>query len=233
MTARAKPHAGTRQASRDTVEIRERAIAVVEAARHSDIVERWKSQALRSIGQEPALNGARGTRSVSRFGLFAGWFRGVWRAHDAALGIEGLVAKAEALLRADDASGAVNLARRALEHALLDDYRTRLWLVTAWAGIGQRDPFLAHAALQQLPLAAHTIELVAAYLSTCNRTDEATRLVLEARKMGHRSRAASKQLIELLVVGGAPQEASRVAFEDRHLLSECDIQALVDAGIFV
>jgi hypothetical protein len=205
-------------------------VALVEAASHGDLVARWKSHALRSIGK-PKPDAARGIRSRLGFGLFAEWCRGVWQAHDAALGIEKLVTKAEALLQADEPTGAADVALRALEHALLDEYRTRLWLITAWAGIGQRDPFLTHSALQQLPPAALTIELVTAYLTTCNRVDEATLLLAEARSMGHRSRTASKQLIDLLVLRGTAQEAARVAAEDRDLLSGRDLDVLSDAGL--
>lgn len=165
------------------------------------------------------------------FGLLADWFRGVWQAHDAAFGVEKLVTEAEALLQADDPTGAAHIARRALARALLDEYRTRLWLITAWAGIGQRDPFLTHAALQELPAATITIELVAAYLTTCNRVDEATVLLNQARSMGHHSRATSKQLIDLLVMRGAVQEASRIATEDHALLSGRDLEALAHAGL--
>jgi hypothetical protein len=123
-----------RHVSRDTVEIRERALAIVESAQHGDIVERWKNEVLSSIGQESGHDATRNFRFVPGIGLLTDWLRGVWRAHDAALGIEKLIAKAQALLQADDATGAAHIAGRALEHALLDEYRTRLWLITAWAG---------------------------------------------------------------------------------------------------
>lgn len=167
------------------------------------------------------------------FGLFADWFRAIRRAHDVALGIEKLIAKAEGLLQADDPFGAAHVARHALARALLDEHRARLWLTTAWAGIGQRDPFLVHAALQQLPAAALTLDLVSAYLTTCNRADEATDLLTEARKTGYRSRATSKQLIELLVARGSRREAARLASEDGDLLSDRDLQALAGAGLAV
>jgi hypothetical protein len=220
------------QLPRDTAQTRERVVALVEAASHGDLVAQWKSHALHGIGK-PKPDVARGVRSRLGLGLFAEWCRGVWQAHDAALGIERLVTKAEALLQANEPTGAANIARRALEHALLDEYRSRLWLITAWAGIGQRDPFLAHAALQQLPATALTVELVTAYLTTCNRVDEATAFLMEARSMGHRARTTSKQLIDLLVLRGTVQEAARVAAEDRDLLSGRDLDALADAGLCV
>jgi hypothetical protein len=208
-------------------------LSAVDSASFADIVEQWKSQALRSIGRQPERDEAPGKQFGFRFSLLAEWFRGLGQAHDAALGVEKLIAKAEGLLQADDPNGAAHVAQRLLAHALREDYRTRLWLVTAWAGIGQRNPFLTHAALQQLPAAALTLDLVTAYLTTCNRADEATVLLKEARRMGHRSRATSKQLIDLLVVRDAAQEASRVANEDLDLLSGGDLAALVDAGLFV
>jgi hypothetical protein len=206
--------------------------AIVEAASRTDIVEQWKRQSLRGIRREPGHDDAHVKRLGLRLHQLSNWFRRVWRAHDAALGIEKLIARAEALLAADDAAGAAQIARRALEHALLDDYRVRLWLITAWAGVGQRDPFLTHAAMLHLPTAACTIDIVSAYLSTCNRTDEALALLMEARRLGHRSRATSKQLLDLLVMRGAAREASRVANEDRHLLASDELAALADAGLF-
>jgi hypothetical protein len=203
----------------------------VEAARWTDTVEQWKSQALRGIRPEPAHDGAHAKRLELRLRL-SNWLRRVWQAHDAALGIEKLMARAEALLEADDPAGAARVARRALEHALLDDYRVRLWLITAWAGVGQRDPFLTHAAMLQLPMALCTIDLVSAYLTTCNRTDEALALMTEARRLGHRSRTTSKQLLDLLVMRGAAREASRVANEDRQLFASDELAALADAGLF-
>jgi hypothetical protein len=116
---------------------------------------------------------------------------------------------------------------------LLDEHRKRLWLTTAWSGIGQGDPFLTHTALQQLPAEALTIDLVAAYLTTCNRLDEACDLLAEARRAGYRSRACTKQWIDLLVRRGALQDAARLAAEDSGLLSDHDIEALARAGLTV
>ena len=127
----------------------------------------------------------------------------------------------------------MRIAQSALAHTLLDENRTRLWLTTAWAGIGQRDPFLTHTALQQLPAEALTIDLIAAYLTTCNRLDEAADLLEQAREAGYRSRACSKQWIDLLVMRGFMQEAARLAAEDSDLLSDRDIEALAGAGLAV
>lgn len=226
-------HIQPREAARNLVEIRELVAATVEAARRSDIVEQWKSQALSGIGRAPEPRGTRGRWLVFAFGLLVDWLRGVWQAHDAALGIEKLAIRAENLLQADDAIGAAHVARLALTRALANEYRTRLWLITAWAGVGQRDPFLTHAALRQLPAPALTVELVAAYLSTCNRTDEAVALLMAARKMCHRSRVATKQLIDLLLLRGAEREAARVAADDRDLLTSRELQALADAGLAI
>jgi hypothetical protein len=222
-----------RHASRDTAEIRERALAVLAAASREDLVEQWKGHALRGIERRPRRHGAHGIATLLGFGLLAEWSRGIWRAHDAALGIERLIPKAEALLQAGDPTGAARIAQSALAHTLLSEHRTRLWLTTAWAGIAQRDPFLTHTALQQLPAAALTLDLVAAYLTTCNRVEEACDLLAEARKAGYRSRACSKQWIDLLVMRGSMQEAARLAAEDADLLSDRDIEALASAGLAV
>jgi hypothetical protein len=222
-----------RQPSRDAVEIRERALAFLAAASREDSVEQWKRHALRAIKAGPRRGGGRSIRSLLGFELLADWSRGVWRAHDAARGIEGLIAKAEALLQVGDPAGAARIAQSALAHTLLGEHRTRLWLTTAWAGVGQRDPFLTHTALQQLPAAELTIDLVAAYLTACNRLDDACDLLAQARKAGYRSRACSKQWIDLLVLRGSLQDAARLAAEDSDLLSDRDIEALAAAGLAV
>jgi len=222
-----------RHASRNTAEIRERALAVVAAASREDLVEQWKGHALRSIERKPRRRGVRAIATLLGFRLLAEWSRGIWRAHDAALGIQRLIAKAEALLQVGDPTGSARIAQSALTLALLGEHRTRLWLTTAWAGIGQRDPFLAHTALQQLPAAALTLDLVGAYLTTCNRLDEACDLLAAARKAGYRSRACSKQWIDLLVMRGSMQEAARLAAADSDVLSDRDIEALDGAGLAV
>jgi hypothetical protein len=103
--------------------------------------------------------------------------------------------------------------------------RDKLWSTYAWAGIGARDPFVAHAALQQLPVDRIDLPLLAAYLLCCNRNLESQQLLLEARALGQRSRETSKLLIEVLFAQGDREGALTVATEDAALLTEQDRRA--------
>jgi hypothetical protein len=145
-------------------------------------------------------------------------------------GMEAITAEARTLLLGGDARRAVALARRALEAARTDDHRLKLWTTLAWAGIGQRDPFLAHAALLQLPNEGIDTHLLASYLNACNRVDEALSLLQDARGFGERSVETSKLLIDLLFARGDLAEARAVAQADAALLAPVDRRA-IDAAL--
>jgi len=97
-----------------------------------------------------------------------------------------------------------------------------LWTTFAWAGIGSRDPFVAHTGLQQLPLTCLDAHLLAAYLCCCNRALEAQELLQEARRLGQREAESSKLLIELLFAQGDRSGALAVTEADAAILSAAD-----------
>ena len=148
---------------------------------------------------------------------------------DDVAGVASLARSAEAHLHADAPEAAVEQARQALDAARGDALRIRLCKTLAWAAIGKSDPFLAHAALGQLPSSDLDVHLVTAYLACCNRTDEAVRLLQEARAQGQRTPETTRLLLELLVRQGAVSEAWAVARADRAILSVVDWTAIESA----
>lgn len=68
-----------------------------------------------------------------------------------------------------------------------------------------------------------------AYLSCCNRIDEAEQLLLEARDLGHRDREATKLLIDLFFRHDNTQAALALALADERLLSTDDWKAIETA----
>ena len=142
--------------------------------------------------------------------------------------------QARAALAAGEPRRALLVARNSLALARSAEQRQNLWSTFAWAGIGDRDPFAAHAALQQLPEARLDVHLLAAYLSCCNRNLEAQELLEEARRLGQRSKETSKLLIEVLFAQGDRAGALTVVEADAALLSPEDRQsalaALASAG---
>jgi hypothetical protein len=105
-------------------------------------------------------------------------------------------------LREGNQRRAMALARATLELARSSELRKSAWSTIAWAGIGARDPFATHAALQQLPQSCIDVHLLASYLACCNRNPEAQELLQEARRLGQYSTETSKLLIEVLFTQG-------------------------------
>jgi hypothetical protein len=141
-------------------------------------------------------------------------------------GTRALADQAEAELWAGKPAAAVELAERGLLAARSRPLRERLWNTLAWAAIGVSDPLLAHRALGQLPEDALDFYLVAAYLSCCNRVEEAERLLLEARGLGHSDREATKLLIDLFFRRGNGAGALAIARADNRLLGADDWSAI-------
>jgi hypothetical protein len=137
--------------------------------------------------------------------------------------------QARAALAAGEPRRALLVARTALALARSAEQRQNLWSTFAWAGIADRDPFAAHAALQQLPEARLDVHLLAAYLSCCNRNLEAQELLEEARRLGLRSKETSKLLIEVLFAQGDRAGALTVVEADAALLSQEDRQSALSA----
>jgi tetratricopeptide (TPR) repeat protein len=96
----------------------------------------------------------------------------------------------------------------------------------AWAAIARRDPLSARAALAQLPFDRLDYYLLAAYLSSCNRSEEALALLQEARAIGHRDRESTRLLIDLLLQRGSASDALEIARADHDLLSPDEWQAI-------
>jgi hypothetical protein len=133
--------------------------------------------------------------------------------------------EARSALAANNPRWATECARAGLELARSNDLRQKLWSTLAWAGIGDSNPFAAHAALQQLPQACIDVHLLASYLFCCNRSRESQELLLEARQLGQRCPETSKLLIEVLFGQGDRAGALAVIAADAAILSEQDRRA--------
>jgi hypothetical protein len=134
--------------------------------------------------------------------------------------------EAHAELAAGHAVQALAISRAALEQAQSGDQRRALWTTIAWSGISQREPFLTHLALQNLPARDIDAHLLAAYLVCCNRGTEAEELLREARAAGQRSPETSKQLIELSFARGDRASVRAIASADVDLLAATDLHAI-------
>jgi len=144
-------------------------------------------------------------------------------------GIASKLDEAGSALKAGNHRQAMAIARTALELSRSNEQRQGLWSTVAWAGIGDGDPFAAHAGLQHLTEASLDVHLLASYLVCCNRTFEAQQLLLEARQLGNRSPETSKLLIEVLFAQGDLAGALAVTDDDVGLLSEQDRRAALFA----
>jgi hypothetical protein len=190
----------------------------------SDLVHAWKARARANLsGTEEAP-----VKSALPFPLsmLRSAYEALQEDADQRLGVAQRSQAARAELARGNAERAISIARAALEDARSLTVRRELWNTLAWSGIQQRDPFLTHLALQNLPPADIELYLVASYLSCCNRQGEAEQLLREARDHGCRSREASKLLIELLFARGDRAGALALAATDERLLSVQDWRAL-------
>jgi hypothetical protein len=146
---------------------------------------------------------------------------------DAHLGA--IVLDAEARLSEGAPEKAAELAEEGLAVALSARERERLWKALAWAQIGRQDPFRAHGALLHLPAHAIDLHLLTAYLSCCNRVEEAAALLEEARSLGYRSPETTKLLADLLFRRGERQAVLALANSDEEPLSVDDRRAIQTA----
>jgi hypothetical protein len=151
-------------------------------------------------------------------------------ASDREAGIQNASAMARASLAAGEPARALQIAETALERARSENERTRLWETVAWAAVGKGDPFRAHQALGKLPPSSFEPYLVAAYLTTCNRLEEAAALLEEARGAGRRSAEQTKLLLDLCLRRGDARRARELAREDAELLSP-DEQTAVEQAV--
>ena len=145
---------------------------------------------------------------------------------DANSEVDSIAVDTDARLSEGEPEQAAELAERGLAVALSARKRERLWKAFAWAQIGQQDPFRAHGALLQLPIHAIDLHLLAAYLSCCNRVDEAAALLEEARSRGHRSPETTKLLTDLLFRRGERKAVLALAESDEEPLSAEDRSAI-------
>jgi hypothetical protein len=155
--------------------------------------------------------------------------RALDEASDQRSGIAGTISQASEALASGNAERAIALVRAALERARCPDHRRALWRTLAWSGIAQRDPFLSHLALQQLPPEDMDLHLLSSYLACCNRCTEAEELLREARADGYRSPETSKLLIELLFARGDHAGALALCEADSQLLSVQERRAVESA----
>jgi len=138
---------------------------------------------------------------------------------------------AEMLLEAGERTRALGVARRALGRARSRALRARLWRALAWAAIGEGDPLLSHGALGALPPEELDVHLVASYLATCNRVEEAVGLLERARSLGLRSPETTKLLLGLLLRHGELERGRSIAREDAVLLTSEEMK-LVECSPF-
>jgi hypothetical protein len=152
-------------------------------------------------------------------GAMTGLVRAYAEASDRDLGIHDASALARASLTAGEPARALEIAEAALERARSESARKNLREIVAWATIGMSDPFRAHKALGKLPPSSFEPHLVAAYLSTCNRLDEAAALLEEARSAGRRSSEQTKSLLDIYLRRGDASLTRTLAREDAELLT--------------
>lgn len=148
---------------------------------------------------------------------------------DSHAGINIIASQAESDLSKDEPRHAAELARRGLRLAMSAGQRERLWRALAWAGIGQKDPVLAHGSLLRLQPEAIDLHLLASYLNACNRGDEAVEILWDARSHGHRSPEATKLLLDLLFRRGEHEAVHALARTDKALLSPNERRAIAVA----
>ncbi len=141
-------------------------------------------------------------------------------------GLPAEATRAELHVAAGEGARALAVARRALARARSESLRARLWRAFAWAAIGEGDPLLSHGALGALPLDALDVHLVASYLTTCNRLDEAAGLLEKARSLGQRTPETTRLLLDVSWRLGDLTRGRAVAREDAALLSDDDERVL-------
>jgi hypothetical protein len=146
--------------------------------------------------------------------------------HDECSGVAAIAQQAANHVRCDDPAAAIAAAQRGLALAHSLKWRISLNETLAWAAIGKPDPFIAHRALARLPASSLALELVAAYLSCCNRLDEAAELLEKARAHGYRAVAATRLQIEVLYRAGKYAAARALAQAERESLSAEDWQTI-------
>jgi hypothetical protein len=134
-------------------------------------------------------------------------------------GIRAATDRAERLLETGEPLLALELVRANVDRACAEVTRARLHAALAWAAIGKADPVLAHQAISALPPDALEPHLVAAYLSTCNRLDEAAALLEETHARGATSTESTKLMVDVHLRRGDVDRALEVARTQAALLS--------------
>lgn len=135
----------------------------------------------------------------------------------------------EGLISSDQARQALPIASEVLQAAHSAELRARAGKALAWAAIGSADLAPAHEAMARLPESALDEHLVAAYLATVNRTPEAVALLTQARRLGLRSRAASRLLADLYYREGDIEALAALARTDVDVLDADDLTRIEQA----
>lgn len=141
-------------------------------------------------------------------------------------GAAGTARLAAHLVLHDDPRAAIEVAQQGLLRAQSLKVKSELNGTLAWAAIAQKEPIILHQALEHLPIADIDLHLVAAYLSCCNRLDEAAQLLERAHALGHRATETMKIWLEVLYRSGKEAQALALAQAEHQLLSAEDWQAL-------
>ncbi len=160
--------------------------------------------------------------------VFAGAFKvrqAFAESRDLQAGVDRFLERATAEL-CTDPERACELARQGLAAALSAPAQQRAWKALAWAAIGKKDPFLAHDALLHLPAEAIDAHLLASYLTTCNRVDEAVEVLTFERSHGRKSREATKLLADLTFRKGDYDAVLGLVRDDEALLTDEDRSAI-------
>jgi hypothetical protein len=146
--------------------------------------------------------------------------------HDLHAGLESVVGDARRALSSGESALAFEISGRGLARALSVRYREALWRTAAWAGIGKRDPLLAHDALLHLPAGAVDLYLLGSYLGCCNRLDEAIDLLQQGRRAGQGTPECTRLLADLLFRRGDSDAVLALARGEDGTLSPEDREAI-------
>jgi hypothetical protein len=141
-------------------------------------------------------------------------------------GVAAIAQHAADLVLHDDPRRAIETAQQGLARARSSRHRSSLNKTAAWAAIALKDPIRAHLALERLPASDIDLHLVAAYLSCCNRLNDAVQLLEEARAHGHRAPETTRLLIDVFYRSGKSVAARALAETERQFLSTEDWEAI-------
>jgi hypothetical protein len=135
----------------------------------------------------------------------------------------------QSLTLSEQARQAVPIARDVVEAARSVELQARASRALAWAAIGAGDIAQAHEAMARLPESLLDAHLVASYLATVNRTQDAIALLNEAKRGGLRSHESLRLLADLYYRQGNAEALATLAKSDADLLDVEDLARIQQA----